>query len=259
MRINLTIFVLMIFAFASVSIFAQTHGTGAISGKLFKSNGKPLAYTELELVPVDSDKIIVDSRFIATSYANGNFSFANIPGGKYTLSINFDDKPTDLSPYPTFFYPDATERSKAEVFDVKDGVKFTGLIFRLPAPLAQIKLGGSAVFTDGKPVAGAFIALRDVEYDADDFYDVTKTDQNGNFSVTAFEGRTYQFGALLFEKESRSVWEAEGPIVAAGESKVFTLGTDPPVIKIELKTTEDFHRIKEKYLGMIVFKDREAL
>lgn len=250
----------MIFAFASVSIFAQSHGNGAISGKLLKSNGKPLAYTELELVPVDSAKIVVDSHLVAISYANGNFAFANIPAGKYTLSINFDDKPTDLSPYETFFYPDTAERSKAEVFDIKNRVKFTGLIFRLPPPLAQIKINGNAVFTNGKPVAGAFIAMRDVDYDEAVPYGIAKTDKNGNFTVVAFENRIYQLGAVLFEKETKTISDAFGlSVIAGGESKTFTVGADTPVIKIELKTSEDIYRIKEKYLGMNVFRDREAL
>jgi hypothetical protein len=260
MNFRLAGFVLILFAFASVSIFAQSHGSGGLSGKLLRSNGKPLPYTELELVPVDSAKIVVDSHLIAISYPNGNFAFTNIPAGKYTLSINFDDKPTDLSPYETFFYPDATERSKAQVFDIKDGVKFTGLIFRLPAPLAQIKIGGNAVFTNGKPVVGAFIAMRDVDYDAAVPYGIAKTDKNGNFSVVAFENRVYQLGAILFEKETKTISEAYGlTVIAGGESKVFTVGADTPVIKIEVKTTEDIYRIKEKYLGMIGFKDREAL
>jgi hypothetical protein len=101
MKIYPAIF-LFIFALA-VSAFGQTGGT--VSGKLLKANGKPLPHTEIELVPVSYDKQIDDTRFWATSNSLGDFIFSEVPDGKYTLSINFDEKPTDTSPYQTFFYP----------------------------------------------------------------------------------------------------------------------------------------------------------
>src|SRR5688500_4979997 len=91
--------ILFVFAFA-LSVFEQMSAGGFVSGKLLKSNGRPLPYTEIELVPVAYNKQIDDKRFWAMSNATGNFSFSDVPGGKYTLSINFDEKPTDTSPYP---------------------------------------------------------------------------------------------------------------------------------------------------------------
>ena len=108
MNIKFACAFLIIFAVAFVSvncIFAQVGGKVTIAGQLLKSNGKSLAYTEIELVPVAAKKIVIDGRLLAASNTSGKFSFVNVPDGKYTLSINFDDKPTDLSPYPTFFYP----------------------------------------------------------------------------------------------------------------------------------------------------------
>jgi hypothetical protein len=252
MKIKLTILFLILLASLS-----NAYG-GAISGKLLKATGKPLVYTEIELVPVDSDKVVIDTRLNAISSGAGVFTFSNVPDGKYTLSINFDDKPTDLSPYREFFYPATPNRHDAQVFEIDSRSKFTNLVFRLPPPLLQRKIVGKAVLTDGVPVPNAFVALRDVSFDTSILY-TARTDKNGNFSVTAFEGRGYQFGAVLFEKDYKNMWEARGgEVVAAGESDIFTLDAATPVIRLVMKTSADFRRIKEKYIGMTVFKTREV-
>ncbi|HEY0429175.1 MAG TPA: carboxypeptidase-like regulatory domain-containing protein [Pyrinomonadaceae bacterium] len=253
MKIKLTCIFVFIFAFAlAAESFSQARTGGAVSGKLLKANGKPLAYTEIELVPVDSNKIVIDPRLVAISSTNGAFAFANVPDGKYTLSINFDDKPTDLSPYGTFFYPKTPNRHEAQIFEIRGQSKLTNLIFQLPAALAQRKIAGKVVYPGGKPVSGAFIALRDVSFDQSVLFGIAKTDKNGIFSVTAFERRGYQFGAILFEKDAPSIYEARSRIIAAGESDIFTLDASTPVIQIELKTTEDLKRIKDKYIAMTI-------
>jgi hypothetical protein len=99
-----------------------TNGASKITlgGRLLKSDGSPLANTEIELVPLDSPKLIIDGRLNGISSVSGRFSFMDVPPGEYTLSINFDDKPTELSPYDTFFYPGTENRSEANVFKIDD-------------------------------------------------------------------------------------------------------------------------------------------
>src|SRR5690349_6233664 len=104
-----------------VSLYSQARAgrsVPTVRGTLLKSDGRPLAYTEIELVPVSSEHIVVDHGLNATSSVSGLFSFVDVPPGRYTLSINFDDKPTELSPYDTFFYPEARDRSAARIFEV---------------------------------------------------------------------------------------------------------------------------------------------
>lgn len=256
MKINLIYFLLILLAFACVPAFAQTHAGGSIKGKLVKATGKPLPYTEIELVPVNAKKIVIDARLLGISDGAGNFSFNNLPDGRYTLSINFDDKPSDLSPYETFFYPAATERRQAEVFEINSSTKVAGIVFRLPAPLVQRKIIGKAVLDDGKPAAGAFIAMRDVLYDKYISFGVAKADKAGNFSVTAFAGRTYQLGAITFENDAKTIWDASGRVTAGGESEIFLLDAATPVIIVDLTKSPDASRIKDKYLGQTTFPNR---
>src|SRR5215213_144174 len=123
MRANfsIVIFLILLTFFSAEKAFAD----GTLGGKLLKFNGKPLAYTEIELVPVDSAKQVASRQLWATTAANGNFIFDKIPPGEYTLSINFGEKPTDLSPYATYFYPKAANRALAKIFEIYAGTRIT--------------------------------------------------------------------------------------------------------------------------------------
>lgn len=184
------IFALTLFANARAA-HASSKKPVSISGKLLQSTGKPLGYTEIELVPIDSEKQINDGRLLATTSISGLFSFVNVPDGKYTLSINFDEKPTETSPYPTFFYPNATNRAEAEIFEISAASGRKEIIFQLPPKLPQRKITGKVVGTDGKPVADAFVSLKDIDFDDLSFDLSGKTDRSGTFKFNGFENRSY--------------------------------------------------------------------
>ena len=199
MKIRPLFQLILLFDFLPPHVSAQ----GLVAGQLLKSNGKPLPYTEIELVPLGAKRLINDPKLIGISGSNGRFSLPAVPRGKYTLSINFDDKPTDLSPYETFYYPETYKRSEAEVFDIADGVKYQKLVFKLPPALVKGKITGRVVYADGKPVGGAFLALRDLKFDRGISFGQYKTDKLGDFSFTAFAGRRYQAAAFLFGGSGR--------------------------------------------------------
>ena len=144
------------FALLAVLSFSSFAGPQAalvatIQGQLLKSDGSPLAYTEIELVPTGSGHIINDSRLVGVSSLTGKFSFFNVPPGSYTLSINFDDKPTNLSPYETYFFPGTETRSSAEVFEITTATRIRGLLFKLAPALVERKITGTVKWYDGSP------------------------------------------------------------------------------------------------------------
>lgn len=243
--------ILFVSAFA-LSVFGQSDG-GSVSGRLLKSNGSPLPYTEIELVPVAYDKQIDDSRFWATSDSAGGFVFSGVPFGKYTLSVNFDEKPTAASPYPTHFYPNNSNRTEAKIIEITPGGNIAGLNFRAPAPLAQRKVVGKVVGADGKPVSGAFVYLRDVAYDKTLDLDI-QTDRSGNFTLTGFETRQYQIGALLYEQANPSVADSPGKMLAAAYSPVFTLAAANPNFTLVLEESDEVKKLREKTIGMLKFE-----
>jgi hypothetical protein len=127
-----------------------------LSGTLLKSDGKPRQYMELQLVPTGSNVIVNDSRLISVSDTRGKFAFNEVPAGMYTLSIKFNDMPTELSPYSTFYYPSTENRRNAEAFEIRSDTLMPGIIFRLPPELVKGRITGRVVWDDdGKPVGGA--------------------------------------------------------------------------------------------------------
>ena len=225
-------------------------GFVSFSGKLLQSNGKPLAYTEIEMVPISSKKQINDPRLLATTGVSGLFSFANIPAGKYTLSINFDEKPTDTSPYSTFFYPNAANRTEAEIFSIDAASKISGIVFRLPSKLERRKITGKVVGADGKPVADAFVSLKDVQYDDSSFDLSNKTDAAGTFKFDGFENRTYYITAIQFDKLPNNSAPPAKPI-AYGKTKPFVLDANYSDFILRLKKLgEDDERL-ENNVGLL--------
>lgn len=261
MKAKSILFLLIILALASVEASAQTKIGGSVKGRLLQATGKPRPYTEIELVPVEARKIVVDARLIAVSDTAGNFSFPNVPEGLYTLSVNFGEPPQDTSPFDTFFYPAATERAGAKVFEITAGSSFTGTIFRLPPPVPRKNFTGRTVFSDGRPAAFAWLAVRDLAVDDDMFmsFGGVKTDKNGNFSLSGFVGRRYQIGAILFKNPNPPPFQPPGQIVAAGETEAFRLEATTPNLSLVLKTQEDYRWVQEKYVARLFSSEREAL
>ncbi len=240
---------LVLFLIFSAPAFAQEEGV--VAGQLLKSNGKPLAYTEIELVPRGARRLPSNPKLIGISGSNGRFAMTDVPRGKYTLSINFDDKPTDLSPYDTFYYPNTVRREDAEVFDVGEGVKFEKLVFKLPPALVKRKISGSVVYQDGKPVGGAFIAVRDLKFDRGISFGQYKTDQLGNFSFSMFETRSFQVAAFLFGRLGTTRLDPY-EFLGASESEVFTLETMPVNLRLVLREYQDYDQLRDKYTGALL-------
>jgi hypothetical protein len=243
------VFVLAYFFLAVNFAYAQVQIVTTMQGRLLKADNRPLAYTEIELVPVSSEKIVNDSRLIGVSDTRGFFTFSNVPDGRYTLSINFDDKPTDLSPFATYFYPGTEDRSAAEVFDIDASTRIRGLTFKLARALTGMKITGVVTWNDGVPVKGALVGCRDLGYDRVISFGCARTDANGRFSISGFTGRRYQIGALAFEKPVDDQQMQPGYVVAAGETEVFDLERSTPPLTIKVLRSREVQKLIDKYIG----------
>jgi hypothetical protein len=237
----------LIFVLFAISndIFAKN----IISGKLLKSNGKPLAYVEIELTPTNSETIIIDKNMFAVSGSNGAFIFNNVPKGNFALSINFNEHPTDLSPYETCFYPNTNFRAEAKVFETDINTRFTGLIFQLPPQAEKRKITGKVVWQDKKPAANSYVMLRDVKLDPDFFITFgNKADANGNFTLSAFENRKYQIIVVFMEGENKY-----GVPKAFVRSEIFMLDKTATPFDLTLKEINGSNKLLENDVGMILF------
>jgi hypothetical protein len=222
--------------------------TPVLQGVLLKSNQKPLQYTEIELVPVESNKIVNDARLFGISDGVGRFTFANVPDGKYTLSVNFGDKPTFLSPFTTFFHPGTSDRSAATVFTIDPTTRLKGVSFRMSTELVKSPIFGKIVWPDGRPVQGAVISCRDLEFAVRNDFGGTTTDKNGMFKLEAFVGRRYQLGVMLFDSDRVSPFEMDN-IIALAESDEFVLKERQTVLVIQVMKPKSIQPFFDKYLS----------
>jgi hypothetical protein len=263
MRANLSIIIFL--TFLTFCLAENAFADGSLSGRLLKFNGKPLAYTEIELVPVDSAKQIASRQLWATTAANGNFTFDKIPPGEYTLSINFGEKPTDLSPYATYFYPKASNRALAKIFEIYAETRIANLVFQLSPQLAKRKIAGRVFGKDGKPAANVYVALRDVEGDKDDIFlsfSPIKTDAGGNFSLLSFEARKYQIFAILLEGSDKApAFDPLAKLIAAAKSNVFLLDAKTGTITLTLVGVTDSDKPSENTenrVGALAFAEMKS-
>ncbi|MCD9184816.1 MAG: carboxypeptidase-like regulatory domain-containing protein [Pyrinomonadaceae bacterium] len=229
--------------------FSQS--SAQIRGKLLKSDGTPLAYTEIEMVPVESDKIVIDPRMNVTTSASGLFTF-RLPQGKYTLSINFDENPSILSPFVTTFYPQSAEREKAEVFTIDEKTPPQTIVFRAPPALGVQRVSGRVVNEKGNPAFKAWIGLRGITGGFGVSFGVVKTDKAGNFSLNAFSDRQYQIRAIMFEKDPEPFMTAPPVITGIADSGIFILDAQTKPFKLVLKQqTDNYNEVRDKYLGFL--------
>ncbi len=224
---------------------------GVIKGKLVKSNGKPRPYTNLELVPLKSEERINDMRLTAVTTSRGIFSFKNVPEGKYTLSINFNETPTTKAPYSTHFYPNTSQRNNAKVFEVSQTSYFNNLIFRLPKSYKMRRFTGKIVWEDGEPVMNALISLVDLDSRSDTGFGAIKSNSNGIFKVTGFVGRRYQIAAILFDGDL--VTDSNPQLLAQGFSKRFYLHTKTNIIKVTLKRPGKAQKKGKGLVGKLIY------
>ncbi|MGB2750782.1 MAG: hypothetical protein WBC19_01890 [Pyrinomonadaceae bacterium] len=219
-----------------------------IQGKLIKSDLKPVQYTELELVAVGQDVVPNDSRFIGVSDTFGKFRFMDVPPGKYTLSINFGDKPTFLSPFGTFFYPNSPKREEATVFTIDSATRISGLVFKLSTELTKNPIIGRILWPDGKPVQGAVVACRDIAFDLKSDFGSVRSDKNGMFALEAFIGRRYQLGFMLYDRDLPNSYDL-GEVIAIAESDEFVLSKTTGLLEIKMVRSRDAQRMLDKYVG----------
>jgi len=241
-----SVYALLLLFSGAMSVEAQTVAT--IQGILLTSNGKPRQYTEIELVPVGSKTLVTDPRLISASSTSGKFTFFDVPPGRYTMSINFDDRPSELSPYDTFFYPAAFDRDDAEVFNIDKDTRTKNVIFRLPSALNLRTVKGRVLWEDGSPAKNVSVGCVDLRVGKANGYGSVKVDNTGNFTVNVFEGRKYQLGAVVFARPVSYPFD-EPTIVGGGESNIFIPGPTTGVIEVRVRRAKEGESILNRYIG----------
>lgn len=210
-----------------------------IAGNLFDQNGERAHGLSLDLVPVYAfDETVIHSKSWVYVDENEGFTFRGIPPGEYYLCLNCTDNADDDAPYPRWFYPGTSDRSKAMVFKLELGSQFPDTIFKLPPKLDKVSFSGTVLWKDGKPAIGAEVNLIDLESGRDAIFNGLVTDSKGRFSGQWFAGRRYKITVVVWEREP----DGSGYGIADAETKEFVLDKQTLSFRILLNTTDPSER-----------------
>jgi len=204
-----------------------------INVKVLDPKDRPVPGLWVELIPtsISSSKERFPDEFTVTN-PQGEAYFYGQPPGKYTLSVNFFNAPDKEAPFPAVFAPGVEDRSRAQVFEIRPGTRISKtIVIKIPRSLEPVSLPGIVVDQEGKPVKGAQVNL--VDEKAPDFCvnGCGETNERGEFTLTGYRERRYSVEALLRDQTNNPSYR--------GTSDVFALDSNPKVLRVVVKRTND--------------------
>jgi hypothetical protein len=175
------------------------HVDNRVSGSVLDEDGEALERARVSLIPAGAPIVGWNEDESTTDTDDeGNFSFAEVPPGRYLLGVHLNESPYGSFPYLSTFYPGVTNRADAQVIDLGLGQKLTGMTLRLGARLVQHSVSGEVVWPDGRPAGGAHIYLNYLDPAGEwPLAGIIATDDQGRFTLVGFEGYVYSLGASL--------------------------------------------------------------
>jgi hypothetical protein len=228
-----------------------------IIGKVIDSDGKLVSDLRVELLSIDEkDKSCLRGMSGETNNS-GSFTIDEIPTGKYTLSVNYNSFPQSNSPFPTVFYPNASNRESAKIFEIGLGQSIGEIVFRLPPRLTEWEIRGEVFWEGGIPAKDVEIMLEDDEFRGfrtgchlqkvseeslagnSDLKSVgysliglgcnLKTNEFGKFLLKGFSSRKYRIKA-----ETEKIINGQ-KVEYEAESELFSVDENPVSLKLTLK------------------------
>ena len=157
-----------------------------IAGRIVDEFGEPVAEAMVAAMRyryVSGRRRMVPAGRFAQTDDGGHFRIYGLPPGDYYLSatlrqgpmIGFDNS-DNVGGYAPTYYPGTGSAQQAERVSVGLGAEMSGVTFSL-LPVKTVKVSGTVVDSTGRPMAGAFVMLRE---------DVRTGD--GNFMMTMMGG-----------------------------------------------------------------------
>lgn len=163
-----------------------------ITGRVVDSDGGAVPDIFVNLIRADMTESIGQHGAGKWEYTDkeGKYKFKEVPPGKYLLGVNLDREPAGASPYPRTFYPGVDSAARAAVIELGDLEKVSDYDIHLLPRLTTKAVKGIVLWSDGQPVTGGQVSLKDADNKEDMKvgYADAPIDKQGNFSLTVLDG-----------------------------------------------------------------------
>ena len=189
---------------------------GRITGRVVGPDGRPPRRTRIEaaLSTAQTHRDYGLSVVSGDTDVDGYFQIERLPEGTYILGLNLRDLPNDYYPYPRTLYP--SDGSNVHQITLSHGQTYDVGTWRIPAPLAPVKVTGVITWLDGTPAAGVYVHAWDqtgnpVEQGRG--VAGATADAQGRFGITLRANRIYRFTAA---RREGGLWAISAPKVNTG-------------------------------------------
>ncbi len=167
-----------------------------LTGRVLDAQGMAAADVLMELVPISGEDRAYPS-YVRTD-TEGRYEMKLLRPGRYHLGVRIAGSAgSTYVPFPQTYYPGVSEKSQAAVISITEGQRIELDELILPPRFIERTLNGIVVDSDGKPVAGATVWLKERQYADADMPYRRETDSEGRFSYPVYEGIKYTLNAQL--------------------------------------------------------------
>lgn len=176
---------------------------GRVNGRVVNADGEPIPRILVGLVQAGANPKENHVKLEQTDDA-GNFKLSAVPRGRYLLVVNHTRFPDPKDPnksYPPTFYPGVLDQAQAQAITVGPGEKLNELLVRVPAKLPPSVVEVSVVWSDGSPVAKAFLSITDVTQGESSLSHSVQTDEQGRTTIDGYVGEK-----LVISARSDRAW-----------------------------------------------------
>lgn len=121
--------------------------SGAISGRVFDSDGEPVTGASIQIVPAGQAKRVPQQSYNAVSNDRGEYRSFDIPPGRYRISVSYQPRPELMQvkmqrpktpsgnppedAYAVTYYPGALDAKQAAIVNVEAGSDLQGFDVRV--------------------------------------------------------------------------------------------------------------------------------
>ena len=142
-------------------IFTWPRTDAQISGVLLDSKGRPADEEPIDLIAV-ANAARTDKQIPHVSVrtgADGRFTFAFIPPGRYLVGVNLKNPPPASQVDHRAYYPGVTEPVRATEVPVDAGSRVQLTAFQLPNWPLERRISGVVMWSDGTPAPGVTLTV----------------------------------------------------------------------------------------------------